>query len=571
MRHTARVYQQDVKNKCYDAWRAGHRNVMAVIPTGGGKTKVEADVTVEFDVPTAIQVHRGELVGQISAALANEEVRHDIIADQKVIKGIVNNHMEEYGVSYYNPRSEVKVISVDTIIRRDPADPWFKRVGLCVMDEAHHVLQQNKWGKAMGMFPNAYGLLLTATPTRADGKGLGRHHDGLADALVEGPTMRWLINNGYLTDYRVMCPQPSDLNLDDVEIISTGEFNHKQLQAAFRRSTKIVADVVSTYVEHAYGKLGVTFAIDVEEARKLTDEYNRRGVPAVLLTGNDDPDTRRQALKRFRNREVWQLVNVDLFGEGFDLPAIECVSFARPTASFSLYAQQWGRALRLMISKILMAAWDTYTPEQRKAFIAGSEKPVALIFDHVGNLLRHKGPPDKLRVWTLDRRDRRAPRIDDGIPLRVCSNKTCMTGFERTLDRCPICNTVVPPPALRGGPEHVDGNLEWVDEHMLATMRGEVSRIDGPFYAPNGLVGDARRAAEKRHHARQVEQAWLRNAIGTWAAVYPNASPAENYRRFYLTFGVDVLSAMSLGPTEASNLREKIGQKLALEGIVIKG
>ena len=36
------------------------------------------------------------------------------------------------------------------------------------------------------------------------------------------------------------------------------------------------------------------------------------------------------------------LVNVDLFGEGFDLPAIEIVIMARPTASFILYTQQFG-------------------------------------------------------------------------------------------------------------------------------------------------------------------------------------------------------------------------------------
>lgn len=571
MRHQARPYQNDMKGKCYDAWRAGHRNVMPVLATGGGKTKIIADVVTEFDAPSAMGAHRSELVGQISMALAQEEVRHDIIAPKEIIKQIVNQHMDEYGINFYNPRSHCKVGSVDTFIRRDPTDKWFKEVSLVISDEGHHVLKENKWGRYLSMFPNAFGMIPTATPIRADGKGLGRHHDGLVDVMVEGPSMRWLINNGYLTGYRVMCPQPSDLNLDDVEVGPSGELNQKQLSAAFRRSTMIVADVVSTYIGNAKGKLGVTFAVDIEEAQKLTDEYNRRGVPAILIKGTDDSTTRREALKKFKRREVLQLVNVDLFGEGFDLPAIECVSFARPTASFSLYAQQWGRALRLMISKILMAAWDTYTPAQRLAFIAGSEKPEALIFDHVGNLLRHMGPPDKLRTFTLNRRDRRAPRIDDGIPLRVCTNPMCLNPFERVLDKCPKCSTAIPPPRERSSPDHVDGFLEWMDEETLRQMRGEIERIDGPFYAPNGLYGNALKGAQNRHTERQQAQAWLRNAMGTWAAVYPNSSPPENYRRFYFTFGVDVGTAQTLSATEADNLRERIAVKLALEGVVIKG
>ncbi len=36
------------------------------------------------------------------------------------------------------------------------------------------------------MFPNAFGLGVTATPQRgADGMGLGRHHDGVFDEMVD--------------------------------------------------------------------------------------------------------------------------------------------------------------------------------------------------------------------------------------------------------------------------------------------------------------------------------------------------------------------------------------------------
>lgn len=77
-------------------------------------------------------------------------------------------------------------------------------------------------------------------------------------------------------------------------------------------------------------------------------------------------------LRRFKARELTVLVNVDLFGEGFDLPATEVVSMARPTMSYALYVQQFSLALRLM-----------------------DGKTEAIIIDHVGNVRRH-GLPDKL-------------------------------------------------------------------------------------------------------------------------------------------------------------------------------
>jgi DNA or RNA helicases of superfamily II len=110
---------------------------------------------------------------------------------------------------FLTPNAKTGVGGVDTIIRMDAGDAWFKQVRLMVQDEAHHVLKSNKWGTAAEMFPNARGLLPTATPLRADGKGLGRHADGLVDVMVLAPSMRDIINMGYLTDYRIFAPPPT--------------------------------------------------------------------------------------------------------------------------------------------------------------------------------------------------------------------------------------------------------------------------------------------------------------------------------------------------------------------------
>ena len=564
-----RDYQADLENRAFDAWAHGARVVMPSLATGGGKTVIIGGTIKRMAAPTCAIAHRQELVGQISVALAREGIRHGIIAPKPIARAIVGAHMEEVGRSFFDPVSPVRVAGVDTVVKMPVNDPWFQSVRLVVQDEGHHVLRDNKWGRAFAMFPNAYGMFPTATPHRADGCGLGRDADGFVDELIEGPSMRALIERGFLTDYRVVCPEPS-VDLSDVgRSAATGDFNQSQVRKAVHKSPKLTGDVVREYLRWAPGKLGVTFAVDVESATEIATAYRAAGVPAEVVSAKTPGDVRRAMLRRFRNREIMQLVNVDLFGEGFDLPAIEVVSMARPTDSYSLYAQQFGRALRLMVSKILGAAWDTYTDEQRRQFIAESTKPKALVIDHVGNIERH-GLPDRRREWSLDRRERRSRPFDpDGIPLRICLNEACMQPFERIHKVCPYCGHY-PEPASRSSIEQVDGDLTELDAETLAVMRGEIARIDSPtLNMPPGLSDGAYQAGFIRHTARQAAQVTLRHAIASWAAVYRDYTDSQNYRRFFLTFGVDVITAMTYSVKDADSLYGRIADRLALDGFVI--
>ena len=342
-------YQQDVRDQVYVAWQLGMRDVMAVLPTGGGKTVVFSDVIANNVGPSVAIAHRQELVSQISIALARNGIRHRIIGPASVARTCTTAHLAELKRNYIDPMSKVAVAGVDTLIRHNQNDPWLQQVTLVVTDEGHHVLESNKWGKAIQLFPNARGLAVTATPVRADGQGLGRHADGLMDYMVVGPTMRELIAKGRLTEYRIFAP-PSDLDLRDVPLSASGDFSPPKLAAAVHKS-HIVGDVVAHYLKIAPGKLGVTFAVDVEAAGDIAKAYRDAGVMAEVVSANTPDALRASILRRFRAREVLQLVNVDLFGEGFDLPAIEVVSMARPTQSYGLYAQQFGRALRPLEGK----------------------------------------------------------------------------------------------------------------------------------------------------------------------------------------------------------------------------
>ena len=213
---------------------------------------------------------------------------------------------------------------------------------------------------------------------------------------------------------------------------------------------------------------------------------------------------------------------------------------ARPTQSYALFCQQFGRALRTM-----------------------DGKASAILIDHVGNVLRH-GLPDARRSWTLDRRERRSrSSATDAIPTRTCLNAECLSVYERVYAACPFCGHV-PPVADRSAPERVDGDLCELDPAVLAKLRGEIARIDGDPIYPSGLTFSANAAIARRHQERQSAQADLRRAIAVWAGWQQTLGrdDREGYRRFFHQFGVDVATAQTLGTAEASALRDRVSSEL---------
>lgn len=543
-----RPYQSKLVNHINDYWSVNPRGkVLAVLATGGGKTVIFSSIIASEQGGTCAIAHRQELVSQMSLTLAKNGIYHRIVGSNKTVKNCVKIHMDELGRSFYDAGSKHAVASVDTIIRRgENLQSWLPSVRLWVIDEAHHVLRDNKWGKAVEMFPNARGLGVTATPLRADGNGLGAHTDGVFDEMFEGVAMGQLIKDSYLTDYKIFAP-PSSFSREEIKVSdSTGDFNLNQMREVVNHSSlvshdekTITGDVVAQYLKIAKGKSGVTFTVDVASAEEIAEQYNKAGVPAASISCNTPDLERFAAVRSFKNKEILQLVNSEILTEGFDCPGIEVVSFARPTESYSMYSQMFGRALRPLPGK-----------------------SHALIIDHVGNVMRH-GLPDAPREWSLDRRERRSGKSEPST-VRVCT--ACTAVYERYLDACPDCGEPVPKPAVRSGPEYVDGDLLELDAETLAKMRAEVvgaretpeamrDRLTGMGVPVPGVMANVKRQGQRIDALVKLD-----NTLSQWAG-YRRAeglSDSEIFRKFFLQFGVDWLTAQSLKAADAEKLRERI-------------
>ena len=537
---TLREYQNLAISDIYAAWERV-RNVCLTLPTGAGKTVVFSHILRNHRGRSVAIAHRRELIGQIAMALARNNVPHAILAPSDVIREICMLQIQEIGGHLYNPAAHCIVASVDTLSEKH--EHILRACSLWVVDECHHVLRSNKWGKVLGMTRNAKGLGVTATPYRADGNGLGANADGVFHELVVGPNARDLIDAGYLTDYKIVS-SPMHADFSNVKIGKNGDYIQKQLREVARKSPQIVGDIVESYLKFAPGKRGVTFVTDVETAYDVAHQYTASGVPAAAIHAKTPGKERYQAIKKLRSGELLQLVNVDIFGEGFDLPAIEVVSMARATQSYGLYYQQFGRVLRLL-----------------------EEKLYGLIIDHVGNVYFH-GLIDYGRSWSLGRRENRTTTKDPNeLPTRVCVK--CSAVYVRFKIACPYCGHEHTP-SQRSKPEFVDGDLTLLDDQAIMALRSRIREIDAPvedLKMRMRLAGAPQSAvfgAASQHLKRQLAQQILRDMTNAWknARTQRGAQEREAYMEFYHKFGVDIMTAETLGRPEAEMLTLKVAGEI---------
>lgn len=355
-----RDYQHSAIQETFRSWHCGDRRALLQLPTGGGKTVIFAEITRQFVVKGSrvlVLVHREELLRQSIAKL------------QQVCQGEVGAIKAGYPET---PLAPIQVASVQTLVKR-PID--LEQFDLVIVDEAHHAAA-GTYQAILEACPNAYHLGVTATPKRLDGKGLS----DLFDCLIPGPSVRELIEQGHLSQYRMFAPAAA-IETKGVRSLG-GDFNVGQLRQA-ALADGVMGAIVPSWLELAQGKQTVVFCVDIEHSQSVCEAFLEQGIVAAHLDGTIPTDERRNVLGAFRDRKITVLTNCGIISEGLDIPGIEAVQILRPTQSVSLYLQQIGRALR---------------PVEGKEY--------AIVVDHTTNWVEH-GLPDDEREWSLDGTEKR--------------------------------------------------------------------------------------------------------------------------------------------------------------------
>ena len=416
---TLRPYQSDLADLIRAAFQR-HRSVLAVAPTGSGKTVLFSYIASRAAARghrVIIMAHRVELIDQISRSLTDFGTTHGYIAAGYPRAG----------------RLPVQVASVFTLARRLARTP---APTLIIVDEAHHSVRATTWGKVLAAYPDARVLGVTATPIRLSGEGLGECFDD----MIVGPTIEELTVSGALVPCKVYAPP---LITTDGLHIRGGDFSANELSAR-ADTAKITGDAVDHYRRHAHGRAAIAFCVSIQHAEHVAAQFEAAGYPARSVDGRMDRTLRRDIVAAFTAGHLKVLTSCDLVSEGFDCPRIEVGISLRPTQSFGLWMQQVGRCLR---------PWPG--------------KSQALIFDHAGNTERHLWTPGMPVEWSLDGGLTRARKSDVEIHVRICP--VCFAAVRSGPPLCLECGAQFPvkPRAL----DEEEGTLVEVDTAAIEAQR----------------------------------------------------------------------------------------------------
>lgn len=180
---------------------------------------------------------------------------------------------------------------------------------------------------------------VTATPDRADGKGLDSHFS----EIVVSYDILWAIRAGYLVDIRCKEVKLENLRLENVTV-SRGDYAEGQLGRAMT-DANAPWHIVKAWKQLAAGRLTASFHPTILAAQEQAQEFNAQGVPAACVSGVDIEE-RRRILRALEAGRLKVVTNAAVLTEGWDFPALSCIIQARPTKSRGLYVQIVGRSLR---------------------------------------------------------------------------------------------------------------------------------------------------------------------------------------------------------------------------------
>lgn len=323
-----RDYQTQGLRDLRNAVASGYRSPLYVLPTGGGKTAVAVSLisqAVEKGKSALFLAPRRELIYQTCERLYSGEIEHGVI-----MSGERPSFMPQ-----------VQVACVPTLYTRADRDERFRLppAQLVLVDEAHIGIG-GRAQEVIQHYQQAGSVVvgLTATPARTDGRGLGT----IYDTMVQGPTVRELIDQGYLVPPRYFVGTSPDRSGVDVQ---GGDYNQGQLG---RRADDVtlIGDVVSNWARLASDRQTFVFAVNVAHSRHLCERFLEIGVAAEHIDGKTENEERKAIQRRLREGKTQVLCNCEVMTYGVDFPPVSCIVLAKSTKSVTRGTQMVGRGMR---------------------------------------------------------------------------------------------------------------------------------------------------------------------------------------------------------------------------------
>lgn len=224
---------------------------------------------------------------------------------------------------------------------------------MILVDEGHHNVAET-WTRLFEYFAGAKVVSFTATPMRSDGQvvsGECVYRFGYARSMIMG----------FISQIDALFVKPTELTFTvegETKTLGIDEIMKMRDKDWFSRgvatSEECNRSIVNASVQqlHHVRTLGsprqlIAVACSIRHATQVAALYREHGLKVEVLHSQLKDEERERIEATLRSGVTDVVVQVNILGEGYDLPTLSVAAVFRPYRSLSPYVQFVGRILRL--------------------------------------------------------------------------------------------------------------------------------------------------------------------------------------------------------------------------------
>ena len=353
------AYQKVLKDDISKRLKGGSDRFMIQMPTGAGKTYTTLEVIVDTlrsqESPSFVVwiVDSNELAEQ---ALESFRALWKLKGDRPLTIGRLFN---KFCPAFDDCKTGGAIFSsfdkVNSILSDSSHPDTFRlqnllsRTRLLIVDEAHASIART-YRKCIEAFSDNSSVQiigLTATPGRSSPDETAELSQvfsssliglkDLAGNLIEDP-IHFLQQNEYLATLQCELLETGISVVDSDEHVIC-----RRLALNSIRNGKIIDQIE---IAHQSEESTAIFGCTLDHVFALKVMCAKRLIPCEIIVGETPQSERLEILRRFKDRQFFVLLNLDILSTGIDIPKLQKIILTRPVGSPILYSQIMGRALR---------------------------------------------------------------------------------------------------------------------------------------------------------------------------------------------------------------------------------
>lgn len=338
-----RDYQKEAISALYSWLETNNGNALLVLPTGSGKSLIQAKIFEDalcWPNQRVLSItHVRELISQNFSQLLK--------LWPEAPAGIYCS-----GLDKKQSNHPITFASIQSIYKKIEEIGWRD---LIVIDECHLVGDHDKTmyrtflNGMKTINPNVRIIGLSATPFRLKSGYLHEGEGALFSDIAFEITLSKLIKEGFLSPLtsKAAVTQGNTKGMS----IKAGEFAIKEVITEFDRE-ELTTAAVNEMMQYGHDrKTWLIFCVSIEHAQHICDALNENGINCETISEKTPAGERARILADFKDGRIRAVTNVAVLTTGLDVPSIDLLVLLRPTMSPGLLIQMCGRAMRLSPGK----------------------------------------------------------------------------------------------------------------------------------------------------------------------------------------------------------------------------